>query len=192
MLSHRANLSPAPPGTVPPPDRLPQDPFLSLPWHSLPLEGLHPYDRVHRQYASLGLVMAGAMAIRPSNPQFIQPSDRRALVLMPVGQHRGFALELTQPLHQVQVWVRGTGSIALVGLSRDGYCIAHGCTATPVAHHDTAQPLPRTVLTLQTHGVQTLHLESPVPFVVDAIRVQRSPQALANRSVIPLPSPRPA
>ncbi|MDA0674697.1 MAG: hypothetical protein O3C67_13460 [Cyanobacteria bacterium] len=181
MLPHNTDVHPVPSGPTSP-DHGPG----RAPWHTLPFQLLNPYERVTYQYSPLGIGVKDAIALRPSNPHFIH--GQRQIVWMPAMGKRGFSLELTQPLMQVQLWVRASQPVTLIALNHRGDCVALGHTPDRQIPLSGDRPLPTQVLAVYTHQVQTLHLSANTPFVVTQVRVQRSQTPVTPNSIIPLPN----
>ena len=182
MLPHNFDARPAPPRTA-----SPQNCLRSAPWHALPFHPLKPYEPITHQYYPLGVMFTDTIAICPSNPRFTE--EARQQVLMPASDQRGLGLVLTQPLTQVQLWVRGSQPVVLAAINREGYCRVRGQTPALQSAGANDCLLPAHGFAIPTTDIHKIQLTSRAPFVVTQVRVQRDQQPVPARSnVIPLPS----
>jgi hypothetical protein len=181
MLPHNFDAHPAPPGAASP-DSCPGP----APWHTLPFHPLKPYEPITHQYYPLGVMFTDTIAICPSNPRFTEAG--RQQVLMPASDQRGLGLVLTQPLAQVQLWVRGSRPVVLAAINRAGYCRVRGQTPDFPSVGADNRLLPAHGLAIPTTGIHKIQLTSRAPFVVTQVRVQRSQFPLTPDAIISLSS----
>ncbi|NJN22999.1 MAG: hypothetical protein HC812_19800, partial [Leptolyngbya sp. RL_3_1] len=138
-------------------------PYLSL-WQTACFSPLQPYESVTRQYESLGVRFSRAIALRPSNPDFI--ADPNGLVLMPTNTGQGITLHLRRSIVQVQLQVMGSQPVVLFSLDGAGYCVAQGQLHQPAPlqrFNSNPQGAWQQCLTLATHAVRTVRIGSKAP-----------------------------
>jgi hypothetical protein len=150
-------------------------PYPSL-WQTACFSPLQPYESVTRQYESLGVRFIRAIALRPSNPDFI--ADPNGVVLMPAPASQEITLHLRRSIVQVQLQVMGSQPVTLSSLDRAGYCVAQGQLQQPAPLQrstDASERAWQQCLTLDTHAVRTVRIGSKAPFVIHNLQVRHQP-----------------
>ena len=142
----------------------------------LNLQQLAAFEVVTNQFAAWGVAFAGAIALAPSNPKFIDQPGQKVLMPAPVGQ----TSRQGQSQHQMQLWCqpmvtriclagRSTQPIALEVLDATGAVVAiqNGvmCPLPSTLQLDTSR-LPSQVFKLDLPKGGSLRLSAKAPFVL--------------------------
>jgi hypothetical protein len=153
--------------TANPPLTRPEKRHCSFSWQTAYFDPLQPYESVTRQYESLGVRFAHAIALRPSNPEFVSPSE---VVIMPIAGQKDIVLHLRRLVVQVQLQVIGSQPVTLSTLDGSGHCVAQGQLQTPPTSKPTGATWQQ-CLVIKTHSVRTVHIGSKSPFVIHSLQV---------------------
>ena len=145
-------------------------PRTELRWRLLPIAYLDNFECITSQFASFGLKFEDTIALRPSNPRFLNKVGPR--VLMPVGQQRSFKVKLEKATTHVHLWLMGSREITVSTLNAQGHCIAVAETSK-VSGTNAHEPYQEQSLTLETRMAKVIHIDSKAPFVATRFAVKQ-------------------
>ncbi len=148
------------------------------PWQTACFSPLQPYESVTRQYECLGVRFAHAIALRPSNPDFM--AHAQGVAIMPIADQPVITLHLRRSILQVQLQVIGSQPVTLSTLDRAGHCVAQCQLHSPPPsqpHRETSDTAWQQCLTIETHSVRTVHIGSKSPFVIYGLQVRHKDSA---------------
>lgn len=149
-------------------------------WQTACFSPLQPYESVTRQYECLGVRFAHAIALRPSNPQFMAHLHNAAhgmaheVAIMPIAGQNRITLHLRRSILQVQLQVIGSQPVTLSTLDGAGHCVAQGQLHRIPAvktQFEAADPAWQQHLMIATHSVRTVYIGSKSPFVIHGLQV---------------------
>ncbi|MDA0266314.1 MAG: hypothetical protein O2890_04270 [Cyanobacteria bacterium] len=182
MLPQNPNVSPASQRPT-----LPEHHHCLSVWQTACFSPLKPYESVTRQYECLGVRFAHAIALRPSNPQFMAPSDHAAnhaahkraheVAIMPITGQNKITLHLRRSILQVQLQVIGSQPVTLSTLDGAGHCVAQGQLHRVAQAQGVAGLAWQQHLMISTHSVRTVHIGSKSPFVIHGLQVLHKDRA---------------
>lgn len=161
----------------------PEKSHCSFPWQTACFSPLQPYESVTRQYESLGVRFAHAIALRPSNPEFMAVPF--GVVIMPIAGQKNIVLHLRRSILHVQLQVIGSQPVTLSTLDGSGHCVAQGQLHTPPPSKSTAAGDNwQQCLVIKTHSVRTVHIGSTSPFVIHSLQVLHQDKAMGRGSTL--------
>lgn len=137
----------------------------------LSFDQLKLFEPVMGQYKHLGLEFQGAIALKPSNPEFFTQSG--SLVLMPQGNKMLITTTFKHPVASVQALVCGSGSIVLTTYDCNGSLldrINKLSDVLPTVSSTTQTKLRSTWLKSKQRGITKVELHSCAPFTLSDFR----------------------
>ncbi|MGD1908743.1 MAG: hypothetical protein ACFB0C_22540 [Leptolyngbyaceae cyanobacterium] len=146
----------------------PENCYGSFLWQTACFSPLQPYESVTRQYEDLGIRFTHAIALRPSNPDFMTAG----VVIMPIVGRQEIVLNLHRSLLQVQLQVIGSQLVTLSTLDGAGYCVTQGKLQDPTKPERGYGPWQQ-YLSIETHSVRSIRISSTAPFVIHSLKVCR-------------------
>ena len=133
----------------------------------LSFDQLKLFEPVMGQYKHLGVEFQGAIALQPSNPEFLPQSG--TVVLIPQGNKMLISTSFKQPVALVRTLVCGSGSIVLTSYDADGNILDRTSKAANFLHNvssATETKLHSTWLQSKQKGINRVELHSCTPFTV--------------------------
>lgn len=133
----------------------------------LRFDRLNLFEPVIGQYKELGVEFHGAIALKPSNPEFFPPSGD--VVLMPQGNKMLIAINFKHPVTLVRTLVCGSGSIVLTTYDVNGALLdrtSKPADFPPIVSSTTQTKLHPTWLQSKQRGITRVELHSCTPFTL--------------------------
>ncbi|MGA9379649.1 MAG: hypothetical protein WBV73_12850 [Phormidium sp.] len=133
----------------------------------LSFDQLKLFEPVIAQYKHLGVEFQGAIALKPSNPEFFTQSG--SVVLMPEGNKMLIATYFKHPVASVRTLVCGSGSIVLTTYDCNGNLLdrtSNPADLPPIMSSATQSQLHSTWLQSKQRGITRVELHSCTPFTL--------------------------
>ncbi|MFB2938601.1 hypothetical protein ACE1B6_25405 [Aerosakkonemataceae cyanobacterium BLCC-F154] len=133
----------------------------------LRFDRLKLFEPVIGQYKDLGIEFHGAIALKPSNPEFFPQSGD--VVLMPQGHKMLIATNFKYPVTSVRALVCGSGSIVLTTYDINGTLLdrtSKPADFPPIVSPATESKLHPTWLQSEQRGITRIELHSCTPFTL--------------------------
>lgn len=133
----------------------------------LSFDQLKLFEPVMGQYKHLGVEFQGAIALKPSNPEFFPQSG--SLVLMPQGNKMMIATSFKQPVASVRALVCGSGSIVLTTYDINGNLLDRTSKSPDLlvnVSSTTQAKLNSSWLQSKKRGITRVELHSCTPFTL--------------------------
>lgn len=133
----------------------------------LSFDQLKLFEPVMAQYKHLGLEFQGAIALKPSNPEFFTQSG--SLVLMPQGNKMLITTTFKHPVASVQALVCGSGSIVLTTYDFNGKLldrIAQSAEVPQIVPSATQIKPHSNWLKSKQRGITKVEIHSCTPFIM--------------------------
>jgi len=128
---------------------------------------LNLFEPVMGQYHDLGVEFQGAIALKPSNPEFFSKSD--SLVLMPQGNKMLITTSFKRPVASVRALVCGSGSVVLTTYDVNGNILDRTSKLANLllnVSSTTQTKLNSTWLQSKKRGIARVELHSCTPFTL--------------------------
>ncbi|HEY9299845.1 MAG TPA: hypothetical protein VIQ31_26485 [Phormidium sp.] len=133
----------------------------------LSFDQLNLFEPVMAQYRHLGVEFHGAIALKPSNPDFFTQSG--SVVLMPQGNQMLITAYFRNPVSSIRTQVRGSGSIVLTTYDFNGNLldrISKTADFSPIMPSTSQSKLRSTWLKSKQRGITRVELHSCTPFTL--------------------------
>ncbi|MEO0987132.1 MAG: hypothetical protein AAFY20_16495 [Cyanobacteria bacterium J06639_14] len=144
-------------------------PKAKLHWRLLPIAYLDNFEKMASQFASLGLRFEDAIALRPSNPRFLNESG--SMIIMPMGRNRSLKVKVEKSIPKMHLWLVGSQEITVSTLNAHGHCTAMAETSK-VSRIEDDESYPEQSLTVDTRMAKVLHIDSKAPFVLTRFAIK--------------------
>jgi hypothetical protein len=134
---------------------------------TLSFDQLNPFEPVMGQFKDLGVEFQGAIALKPSNPEFVLRSG--SVVLMPQGHKMLITACFKHPVTSVCALVCGSGSIVLTSYDFSGNLVDRASKPAdvyPIVSSTTSTKLRSTWLKSNQKGITRVELHSCTPFIL--------------------------
>ena len=145
---------------------------------ALPLFQFAPFEPVTDQLQDYGVIFKSAIAITPSNPNFLDYPDQRSI--MPCGNRRQLQLTLQRPMKAVALCLQSYREFRVDVLDGDGNAVAVAIQPSPWSVEPSTEPIqqhsartcckaPTGHIRLDTAAARELMIFSPGAFLLKAI-----------------------
>jgi hypothetical protein len=134
---------------------------------ALSFDKLNLFEPVMGQYKHLGVEFQGAIALKPSNPEFFPQSGN--VVIMPQGNKMLIAAHFRNPVASICALVCGSGSIVLTTYDCNGNLLdrtSKPADLSPIVPSATATKQRSMWLKSKQRGIARVELHSCTPFTL--------------------------
>lgn len=136
-------------------------------YQDLPLNRLSSYEPVTDQFMDYGLTVQGAIALRPSNPSFVDIVP--AIGLMPLGQALAMRLTLVQPRAKLRLQLRGYQDVSLHAITAEGHRLTSAIIQR--SRQQENNQAPQEIITLQAENVRQVVIASSGIFLLTGLQL---------------------